>query len=364
MSLRQPAAQLKTILLLAVLCASPASAAARDLEIYFIDVEGGQATLMIAPSGETVLIDAGYGPRGARAGVPPVSAARDAGRIMDAARDAGVTRIDYLIVTHFHPDHVGGVPELASRIPIGTFVDYGTPLGTDRMTANGFRNYEPVRQNGRHIEARVGERLPLNDVEALIVSADGKVPAKPLPEGGAPNRACVDVENHADDGTENYRSVGVMFRYGSFRFLDLGDLSGNTLTSLACPVDILGPVSVYLLAHHGDYDANVPALFAALKARVAVMNNGVTRGGSPVTFESLRRERSLEDLWQLHYSHNEGAQNAADSFIANVDDGTETSHWIKLTATEDGSFRLKNPRTGFSKFYPSRSSRPPASSTN
>ena len=331
---------------------------AGDLQIYFVDVEGGQATLMITPAGETVLVDAGYGPRGARNGIPPVAAARDAGRIMDAVRDAGINRIDFLIVTHFHPDHVGGVPELAKQIPIGTFVDYGAPLGSDRMTANGFRNYEPVRAAGRHIEARAGERLPLQGVEATVVSAGGTLLPTPLAEGGRRNPACVDLEDHPEDGTENFRSVGVMFRLGAFRFLNLGDLSGNTLTGLACPVDLLGPVSAYLIAHHGDYDSNVPALYASLQPRVVIMNNGVTRGASPVQFTTIRADRSIEDLWQLHYSHNEGVVNAADAFIANIDDGTETSHWIKLTASADGTFRISNARNGFSRTYGAGETRP------
>jgi beta-lactamase superfamily II metal-dependent hydrolase len=331
---------------------------AGELRIYFVDVEGGQATLMITPAGETVLIDAGYGPRGARNGIPPVAAARDAGRIMDAARDAGISRIDLLIVTHFHPDHVGGVPELAKLIPIGTFVDYGGPLGGDRMTANGFRNYEPVRTGGRHIVARAGERLPLEAIDATVVSAGGALISTPLAGAGTRNAACVDLEDHPEDGTENYRSVGVMFRFGAFSFLDLGDLSGNTLTALACPVDLLGPVSAYLIAHHGDYDSNVPALYASLQPRAVIMNNGVTRGASPVQFHSIRAERSIEDLWQLHYSHNEGVVNAQDPFIANVDDGTETSHWIKLVASADGTFRIENARNGFARTYGGSESRP------
>ncbi|MGE3401208.1 MAG: ComEC/Rec2 family competence protein [Vicinamibacterales bacterium] len=344
-------------LLLAALLTLPAGAAG-PLQIYFIDVEGGQATLMVTDAGETVLIDAGYGPRGARNGIPPVAAARDAGRIMDAARDAGITRIDYLIVTHFHPDHVGGVPELAKQIPIGTFIDYGTPLGGDRMTANGFRNYEPVRAGGRHIVPQPGDRLPLHGIEATVVSAGGALLPAPLAAGGVRNSACVDLEDHPEDGTENYRSVGVMFRFGEFSFLDLGDLSGNTLTELACPIDRLGPVSAYLIAHHGDYDSNVPALYSSLRPRVAIMNNGVTRGASPVQFDSIRAERSIEDLWQLHFSHNEGVVNAADTFIANVDDGTETSYWLKLTASDDGTFSIVNARNGFARTYGGLDSRP------
>jgi beta-lactamase superfamily II metal-dependent hydrolase len=327
------------VLLLTVFAAS--ASAARALEIYFIDVEGGQSTLLVTPAGESVLIDAGYGPRGARGAIPAVPNGRDAGRIMEAIRDAGLTRLDYLIVTHFHPDHVGGVPEVAMRIPIGTFVDYGMPLGSDRMTTGGFRNYEPVRMSGRHLVPKPGDRIPLKGLEAIVVSSGGELITRPLAGGGDTNSACTGLEDYPEDGTENYRSVGVMFRYGAFRFLDLGDLSGNTLTRLACPKNLLGHVSAYLVSHHGDYDTNVPALYAALRPRVAIMNNGVTRGGSPDQFVTINASTPLEDLWQLHFSQNRGADNAPDHLIANVDDGT---------------FRVVNARNGFSKEYGRRPS--------
>jgi hypothetical protein len=220
------------------------------------------------------------------------------------------------------------------------------------MTAGGFRAYEPVRALGRHIEARPGDQLPLKGLEADIVSAGGKLLSTPLRGAGGKNAACVDLEDFAEDGTENYRSVGVMFRFGAFRFLDLGDLSGNTLTGLACPENLIGTVSAFLIAHHGDYDSNVPALYSALRPHVAIMNNGVTKGGAPETFKTLHAQTGM-DLWQLHASQNPGARNAPEPFIANLDDVT-TAYWIKLTANEDGSFRIVNGRTGFTKSYPPR----------
>ena len=332
---------LLTPLLISVVVAA-AAPPARTLDIYFIDVEGGQSTLLVTPDGQSLLIDAGYARNG-----------RDADRIFAAAREAGIERLDYLLVTHYHPDHVGGVPAVAEKLPVGTFVDYGAPLGIDRMTTGGFRAYEPVRASARHIEARPGDQLPLKGLEADIVSAGGTLLSKPLRGAGEKNAACVDLEDFTEDGTENYRSVGVLFRFGAFRFLDLGDLSGNTLTGLACPANLIGTVSAFLIAHHGDYDSNVPALYAALRPHVAIMNNGVTKGGAPVTFTTLHAQTGM-DLWQLHASQNPGAENAPDPFIANVDDGT-TGYWIKLTANEDGSFRLVNSRTGLTKPYSPRS---------
>lgn len=317
-----------------------AAASAGALEIFFIDAEGGAATLIVTPAGQSMLIDAGYGGRDGR----------DPARILAAAAEAGVSRIDYLLVTHFHNDHVGGIPELASRIPIGTFIDYGEPLGTDRMANGGFRAYGPVRGSNPHIVPRPGDVLPLDGIEATVVSAGGQLLTTPLDGGGTTNDLCAGAEDHPEDGTENYRSIGVMFRLGAFRFLALGDLSGNTLTRLACPRDLLGEVSAYLVSHHGDWDTNVPALYAALRPRAAIMNNGATKGGEPYAFKTLHALPDLEDLWQLHASYRPRSVNSSDELIANVDDGT-TGYPIRMTAFADGSFRIANPRTGFEKIY-------------
>jgi competence protein ComEC len=346
------ARRLAAAALLVVLCSSP-SRAARELTIYFIDVEGGQSTLLLTPAGESMLIDTGYAIRGQRGAPPPppdATIGRDAQRILETIKEAGLERIDYLLITHFHSDHAGGVPEIAARIPIGTFIDYGDPLGTDRLTAASFRAYEPVRAAAaHHLIPRPGDRLPLKGIEADVISSGGQLITKPIGPGEA-NAACADVEDHAEDGTENFRSIGVLFRYGAFRFLDLGDLSGNTLTRLACPTNLLGRVSAYLIAHHGDYDTSVPALYAALRPQVAIMNNGPNRGGAPAAFTAVRTSLG-SDLWQLHASRAAGNANAADQFIANVDDGTQTAYALKITALDDGTFRVSNPRTKFTKTY-------------
>jgi competence protein ComEC len=319
------------------------SAAAKTLDIFFIDVEGGESTLIVTAAGESLLIDAGYAGRGGR----------DPARILAAAREARLDHIDYLLITHFHPDHVGGVPELASLIPIREFFDYGEPLGTDRMSIGVFRNYETVRGQHRHQQLRPGDRLPLRGVDADIVSAAGVVLSKPLPGGGQKNAACATLEDQPADGTENFRSIGLRLRFGAFRFVDLGDLSGNTLGALVCPTNLIGHASVYLVPHHGNFDTDVPAVIAAVRPRVAIMNNGATKGGDPAAFTTLRQQSGLEDLWQLHASRNQHAENSADSFLANLDEG-QTSYGIKLIAGADGSFTVTNGRIGFSKTYSAR----------
>jgi competence protein ComEC len=330
---------MRVTLIVPLLLLLAGSASARNLEIFFIDVEGGQSTLIVTPAGQSLLVDAGYGGRDAR----------DAERILAATREAKIDHIDYLLITHFHNDHVGGVPELADRIPILRFIDYGSPLGSDRMATNGFRVYEPVRGENIHIEPEPGDRLPLDGIEVDIVSAAGALLSKPLWGAGQPNGGCATLEDQAEDGTENFRSIGMRLQFGAFRFVDLGDLSGNTLGQLVCPLNLLGEASVYLVAHHGNYDSNVPAVLTALHPRASIMNNGPTKGGAPDSFKTLLAQPAM-DLWQLHESRNLGAQNAPDAFIANVDDGI-TAYWIKLTAKDDGGFEVLNSRTGFLKKY-------------
>jgi competence protein ComEC len=329
-------------------------AVAATLDIYFIDVEGGQSTLVIMPNGETLLIDAGFPSDGrfeSKPGDP--GNARDAQRIAAAAKDAGVSRIDYLLVTHFHPDHVGGVPELSQLIPIGTFIDHDTvsPNAGKQVpgTLDAFDAYKRVREHGKHLVPAVGDRLPLKGVEATVVSSAGATLAGALPGGGARNAACSTAAPALRDPYENPRSTGVLIRYGEFRFLDIGDLSGQPLRDLVCPSNRIGPVDVYLVAHHGGADAADPATFAAFRPRVAILDNGAKKGGAASIFATLRAAAGLEDVWQVDRSEAEGAENFDAERIANLDE--QTAHWIKLSANSDGSFRVLNARTGAWQSY-------------
>jgi hypothetical protein len=217
------------------------------------------------------------------------------------------------------------------------------------MAMNGFRAYGPVRGDNKHLMPRPGDKLPIAGVEVDIVSASGDLLSAPLAGGGGSNAACATLEHHVDDGTENYRSIGIRLRMGAFGFVALGDLSGNTLGRLVCPINLLGPASVYLVAHHGNYDSNVPAVLTALEPQAAVLNNSAVKGGVPDSLVTLGSRPGM-DLWQLHESRHPGARNAPDEFIANVDEG-ETAYWIKLTAKPDGRFEISNARTGFRRNY-------------
>jgi len=310
------------------------------LTFYFIDVEGGQATLIVTPSHQSLLVDAGYG------GFDD----RDPNRIVAAARDARIDHIDYFFLTHFHGDHDGGVPALVRQLPIRTFIDYGAPTETDKNVLAQYEAYKAVRDRGHHVLASPGDRLPLPGLEVDVISAGGKTLDKPLAGAGQPNPACAGFEPRSEDWSENIRSSGLRLRYGSFRFLNPGDFSWNGIVNLVCPNNLVGEIDLYLVAHHGNADTNLPALLAALKPRVAIVNNGQMKGGAPAALATLLRLEGLADLWQLHRSERQGAENAPEQFIANLDDGA-TGHWIKATATKDGRFTVVNGRNGLTRSY-------------
>jgi competence protein ComEC len=331
-------------------------ATTRTLTIYFVDVEGGQATLVVAPSGQSMLIDTGFPGEGTFASLPgDPKAARDANRILAAARDAGVTHIEDLLITHFHADHDGGIVELAKLIPIRTFVDHSNvPPEAENVagTLAAFDRYAAVRATKKHLVPKPGDRIPLKGMSVTVVSAAGATLKAPLAGAGQTNGQCGAVLP-AEEKNENPRSTGVLLQYGAFRLLDVGDLSGEPLHALACPRNMVGAVSAYLVAHHGGPDAADPATLAAFRPRVAVVNNAATKGGANETLAALHAAGGI-DAWQLHRSERAGAQNFADERIANVNDNG--SYWIKLIANRDGSFTVTNSRTGVVQSYPASGS--------
>jgi competence protein ComEC len=329
--------------LLFLLCFS-APSAARNFDVYFIDVEGGQATLMVSPSGESLLVDTGWSD----------FEGRDADRIMAAAKSAGLKKIDYLVVTHYHRDHVGGVPELAEKIPIAIFVDHGPSVDTSQEGKNLVEAYRKVRAGGRHILAKPGDKIPLKGLDIEILSSAGKLISAPLPGAGSPNPLCAKAQRVEDDLGENGQSIGMMIRYGKFRLLDLGDLSWNGELDLACPKNLLGTADVYLTTHHASATSGPAAMVHALHPRVAIMNNGARKGGAPDVWQALRKSPGLQDIWQLHYSVAGGdANNAPPQFIANVEENCK-GYGLKLSVNPDGSFTVTNGRNGLSKTYTSR----------
>jgi competence protein ComEC len=358
--------------LLACLAAVPAAQrpAARGLEMYLIDVEGGNATLFVSPSGQSLLMDTGNG---------GAAAARDADRIAVAVRDAGLQQIDHLITTHYHGDHFGGMAALAERVPIRHFIDHG-PNIQPAAAADEFlqKVYPTLYAKGRHTVVKPGDTIPIDGLTVRVVSAAGQVIQSPVPGAGAPNPYCANFKSTQNPDTgENSASVGIHLTYGRFRTVHLGDLTWNKEIDLMCPTNRLGTVDLFFVSHHGQPVSNAPFLVHPLRARVALMNNGTRKGGQPDAMRVLYSAPGLEDLWQIHFSLLSGQEYTAPGmFIANTVDEQPadipiaamtpppagagappppahngTAYWIKVSARDDGSFIVTNARNGFTKTY-------------
>jgi len=317
------------------------AAQARDtLDIYFIDVEGGQATLYVSPSGQSMLVDAGYSGVGGR----------DAGRIAAAAKQAGLQQIDYLVVTHYHGDHVGGVAELAARMPIRTFVDHGPTSERSERADALMRPYLQARSTGAHLEARVGLRIPVEGLDVRVVASNGALLGVPLEGGGAPNPLCADFTPMKDEASEDAYSVGTVTAHGRFRIVQLGDLSWNQEYGLVCPMNRIGTASVLLATQHGDEETGSPAFVHALRPQAVVASNGPKKSVIGPLVRTVRSAPRPMDLWQLHQSFLGEQLNVADPFIANLGE-TDAGHWLKVSASADGRFSITNGRTGDTKTY-------------
>jgi len=358
--------------LFAVLTVIPVSVLAQPedtLRVYLVDVEGGNATLFVAPTGNSMLIDTGNG---------GANAERDVGRIMAAVEDAGLRQIDHLITTHWHGDHYGGMSELARRIPIHHFIDHGPTVENNERTRVFLDGpYRELYSQARHTVAKPGDRVPLAGVEVIVMASGGEVIQTPLNNGGAPNPYCATFESQAEDYGENAQSLGVHFTFGRFSGVHLGDLTVNKEFELMCPENPIGTVDLHIVSHHGLETSNSAALIHAIAPRVSIMNNGTRKGGTPGPMTTLHRSPGLEDLWQLHFSVLSGQEYTVPGvFIANsVDDQPDTmplapmprpqrdsapgpppahngpAHWLKVEARRDGGFTVTNSRNGFYKTY-------------
>jgi beta-lactamase superfamily II metal-dependent hydrolase len=334
---------MKTFLALLLALAS-AAASQTPLKIYFIDVEGGQSTLFVTPKGESLLIDTGW----------PDNDSRDADRIVAAAHKAGLSKIDYVLITHYHVDHAGGIPQLVAKIPVGTFLDHGPNRELDHgITEKDYADYQQVLATGhyKHVTLHPGEHLPVPGLDALVISADGALLDHPLPGAGQPNPYCAASEIRPGDQTENSRSLGIEITFGKLRILDLGDLTWDKERALMCPANKLGHVDILVVSHHGWYQSSSPALVDAISPRVAIMDNGATKGGSTPTLQTIRKTPGLETLWQIHYSEEGGpTNNTPDKYIANPQ-GPDAGNGLLLIAHPDGTFRVTNPRTNYTQTY-------------
>jgi beta-lactamase superfamily II metal-dependent hydrolase len=371
----------------AALLGTAAQVRTGTLSIYYVDTEGGQSTLFVGPSGESLLVDTGN------------PGDRDLGRIREAMRTAGVTRIDHLWTTHYHGDHVGALLELAKQVPIGHFYDHGKPHANDRIVSAQFMSSYEALTSGKRTIVKPGDKVRMQGLDVTTVASANQFIRRNLPGGGSRNESCAGVkpkDENAYPDPDNGDSAGFVLTYGDFRTIDLGDLTWNGELDMMCPTNRIGTVDLYLTSHHGLEKSGSPALVQALRPRVVVMNNGTRKGGTSEAFAVLQETAGIEDLWQLHWSYNVGLENAPARFIANVDEpaiiaGVLTTlpptpgapparagggpggpggqgrgpggpgaaahtpaHLIQVTALEDGTFTVTNTRNGFSKTYQPR----------
>jgi beta-lactamase superfamily II metal-dependent hydrolase len=333
------------VIVLALALATLPAWTANTLDLHFVDVEGGQATLIVTPGRQSLLVDAGW----------PGFDGRDAQRIIAAATKAGLKRIDYLMITHYHRDHVGGVEQLAEKFPIGTFIDHGPNTETGKGAEELSASWNRAVAKGKHLVLKPGDRIPLKGVDVRVITARGESIATPLPGGGQQNPLCSAAGRKPPDPGENARSLGVVIAFGRFRFVDLGDLTWNKEIDLVCPVNRIGPVDVYLTTHHGMDISGPAAIVHALQPRVAIMNNGAKKGGAPPAWQVVKSSPGLEDLWQVHFSIPGGKENnVAEDQIANLEESCQ-GLGLSVSASKDGSFAVTNQRNGKSKKYSRRS---------
>lgn len=351
------------LLLALVLAPAALSAQSRTLDIYWIDVEGGAATLIVSPSGESMLVDTGY-----------ETGDRDAKRIFAAAQQAGLKQIDHVVISHYHGDHVGGLAALSKLMPLGRF--YGRGDKIQPVDQKWYDSFTTVSA-GRRTIVRPGDRIPLQGVQVLVASSDHQMLARPV-NGGGPNALCANAEQKAPAGFENQAGVGMLLTYGRFTFLNLIDMDWATELELVCPVNTVGAVTLFQTNRHGSWDgAGAPAFLGAIRPQVVVFNNGPRKGlgavdnnaktitppgVKPPPYERNGYARAaalpgIEGIWQGHLSllDKDPAHNTSQDMIANFEETADCQgHWIKASVQADGRFTIVNGRNGFSRTYTAR----------
>jgi len=390
--------KIRTAALAAVALCLPALHAqtpAKTFDIYYIDTEGGLSALYVSPTGESMLLDTGN------------PGDRDVDRIMTVLNDAGVKQIDYMVLTHYHVDHVGGFEALSKKIPMKHFIDHGENKDVREQVQGFAAMYAAMMEKagpGAHMVAKPGDKIPIKGLNVEVVTAAGQVLKKPMsgaPGAGKPNPECANYKKQAENtDLDNAQSLSLVFEYGKFRTVNMGDFVYNLEGDLMCPNNPIGTVDLYLTSHHGTDQSGSAALVHALQPRVAVMHNGTRKGGALPVYQVLHTSPGLEDIWQLHYAYAGGLENNTPGvYIANIEDpvvlgnslanpapafgggggrggsgggggrggsgggrgpgGRGAGHtgpafWIKVTAMPDGSFTVLNTRNNFSKTYAAR----------
>jgi competence protein ComEC len=336
------------ILKLAILfvLAAAGLGAAKTLDVYVVDVEGGKAMIVVTPSGQSMLVDAGW----------PGLNGRDADRIAEAAKAAGVKQFDYLVMSHYDVDHVGGTPAIVAKIPVKTFIDHGEDVQTGEMDKKMMAAYAQAIGSAKHIVVKPGDKIPMKGLEVVVLTSGGANITAPVKGGGAPNPFCGETkpmtwQGKNEDTSENAVAIGLLYTFGKFRMLDLADITWNKEVALMCPSNPIGAVDLLMMSHHGYHISSSPALVKAIRAKAAIMNNGARKFGETEPMQTVRNAPGLQDFWQLHYSTVSAKEaNAPEDFIANLE-GTPDGKWIQVSAQEDGTFTVTNQRNGKTQTY-------------
>ena len=358
-----------TVLLTAPLMVTPAAAKDGALQMVSIDVEGGGGTLFVTPDGKSLLIDTGNPEKSRATGDHPSSE-----RIAAAAAALGVKKIDYLITTHYHVDHIGGLEGLLARMPIGTFIDHGenrettasTQPGSPQIdlknpppnsTAAGYNKYLQLVGSHKHIVAKAGDVFHIGGLTVTVVMADAKPISKPLPGAGEENPSCAGMESMANNGgEENARSTASVISWGKVKIAAFGDLTWDREKDLFCPTDKVGKVDIYLATHHSTALSGSPAAVNALAPIVAIAGNGARKGADPARMKTIQNSPRIQGLWQLHASTATPEANVDPQMIANLDadQSKDKFYNLRLRIQKDGEITVINERNGFNKTYPAK----------
>jgi competence protein ComEC len=351
---------------MALALAVPAAAKDDALQMVAVDVEGGGGTLFVTPDGKSLLIDTGNPEVSRLTGDNPSSA-----RIETAARALDLKKIDYLITTHYHGDHIGGLEGLLKRMPIGTFIDHGENRETTastrpdapqidlknpppNSTAAGYNHYLELIKGHKHIIAKAGDVFHVGGMTVSVVMADAKPIAKPLPGAGEDNASCAGMEAMAQNGgEENARSTASVITYGKVRIAAFGDLTWDREKDLFCPIDKVGKVDVFLSSHHGTALSGSPAAVNALAPIVAIVGNSARKGADAARMKTIKASPRIQGVWQLHTTTVAPEVNVDADMIANpgTDAASDKAYNLRLRIEKSGKITVINERNGFNRTY-------------
>ena len=354
-----------------VLLFGTALPAARTLDVYVIDADGGKAMLVVTPSGQSMVVDAGYAGFINDKSQVVTPNDLDADRIIRLVKLANVKQIDYMVVTHYHNDHAENVPKFVAKvgIPVRNFVDHGPPVEQNPGIQTIFKAYTDAIGKANRITVKPGDTIPLNGVQVLVLTSAGATIKTPLPGAGAPNPLCAAAAPAPPDNGENGASIGLLYTFGKFRMLDLADLTKPKEYDLMCPDNRVGMVDLFMVSHHGFDLSNSPQLVYEIHPQVAIMNNGAKKGNERQTATVVLTSPGIVNSWQMHRSVDGSPENsAAPDRIANLQEQPDPQSfgyvlgdqgdYIKVSAQENGDFTVTNSRNGFTQTYRKREYRP------